>query len=95
MKMIKIDEVIHQPIRTRIIAHLVNTKECDYSTLKKTLGLSDGHMTTHMRVLLSNEYVSMKKEFINNKPKTTYSMTKKGKQKFKEYIEDLKKIIEG
>ena len=93
--MIKIDEVIHQPIRTRIIAHLVNTQECDYSTLKKTLELSDGHMTTHMRVLLKNEYVEMKKEFVKNKPKTTYSITKKGKQKFKEYIENLKQIITG
>jgi DNA-binding HxlR family transcriptional regulator len=93
--MIKIDEVIHQPIRTRIIAHLINTHECDYSTLKKTLELSDGHMTTHMRVLLKSEYVEMKKEFVKNKPKTTYSITQKGKQKFKEYVEDLKKIIEG
>jgi predicted ArsR family transcriptional regulator len=89
----KLDEVIHQPIRTKIIAYLINRQECDYTTLKKTLNLSDGHMTTHMRVLLSKEYISMKKEFIKNKPKTTYSITQKGKEKFKKYIETLKIII--
>ena len=90
----KLNEVLHQPVRTRIVAYLVNVHKCDYTTLKKKLGLSDGHMSTHMRVLVSNEYVSMKKEFVNNKPKTTYSMTKKGKQNFNSYIELLRTIID-
>ena len=93
MKDIELDRVIHQPIRTRIIAYLANVKECDYTTLKNSLGLSDGHMTTHMRELLSGQYVEMEKEFVNNKPKTTYRITKEGKKRFLAYINTLKDII--
>lgn len=92
---IKLDEIIHQPIRTKILALLINSGETDYTTIKKTLNLSDGHMTTHMRVLLSNEYVNMKKEFVRNKPKTSYKITSKGKKSFREYIGTLKSIIES
>ena len=35
----------------------------------------------------------VKKEFINNKPKTTYKITKQGKIEFLSYLNELKKII--
>lgn len=88
-----LDRVIHQPVRTKIMAYLVNTGSCDYTTLKKTLGLSDGHMSTHMKELLEAGYVEMEKAFVDNKPKTTYKITKEGKKKFVEYVNDLKSLI--
>lgn len=93
MKDMELDRIIHQPIRTRIMAYLADVKECDYTTLKNALDLSDGHMTTHMRELLSSQYVEMEKEFVNNKPKTTYRITKEGKKSFLAYIHTLKEII--
>lgn len=90
----KLDEIIHQPIRTRIIAFLINSEHNDYTTLKKELNLSDGHMTTHMRVLLGCGYVDMTKAFVDNKPKTTYRITDKGEKQFKQYLKDLKGILE-
>ena len=92
---IQLDEVIHQPVRTRIIAYLINRTDSDYTTLKKSLGLTDGHMSTHMKVLISKKYVSMSKCFVKNKPKTTYKITEFGKEKFKNYLDMLKEIIEG
>ena len=93
MKDVELDRIIHQPIRTRIMAYLADVKECDYTTLKNALDLSDGHMTTHMRELLSSQYVEMEKAFVNNKPKTTYRITKEGKKRFLAYINTLKDII--
>ncbi|MCP4180296.1 MAG: transcriptional regulator [bacterium] len=90
---LKLDEVIHQPIRTKIMAYLINIQPCDYTILKNALGLSDGHMSTHMKKLIASEYVGVEKKFEKNKPKTTYLITDKGKKKFKEYIETLKMII--
>lgn len=88
-----IDKVIHQPVRTKIMAYLANVKVCDYTTLKNTLGLTDGHMTTHMRELLEHKYVEMEKSFVDNKPKTTYHITKLGLKNFKEYVSYLKSIL--
>lgn len=93
MKSTELDRVIHQPIRTRIMAMLVNIGECDYTTIKNTLQLSDGHMSTHMKELVSSEYVEMEKAFVENKPKTTYRITKLGRAKFVEYVKALKNII--
>ncbi len=89
----ELDQTIHQPIRTKIIALLLNSGECDYSRIKFSLDITDGHMSTHMKVLVGENYVEMEKSFVDNKPKTTYRMTKHGKKKFAEYIESLKKII--
>ena len=91
----ELDRVIHQPVRTRIMALLCGRGTCDYSTLKRTLELSDGHMTTHMRELLASGYVEMEKAFVDNKPKTTYQVTREGRKKFANYVDALKKIITG
>jgi predicted ArsR family transcriptional regulator len=88
-----LDQIIHQPVRTKIVAHLVSSGECDYTTLKRSLELSDGHMSTHMKLLVESEYVEMEKTFVDNKPKTTYKISKLGKKKFTEYVNILKQLI--
>ncbi len=89
----ELDRVIHQPIRTRIMALLANAKEVDYTTVKKQLNLTDGHMSTHMKELLTSGYVEMEKTFVDNKPKTTYRITKEGKKRFANYVASLKNLI--
>ena len=47
-----------------------------------------------MRVLTESGLVEVKKEFINNKPRTSYKVSKEGKKRFIAYLDVLKKIIE-
>jgi predicted ArsR family transcriptional regulator len=67
--------------------------ECDYTTLKTELELTDGHMSTHMKKLVDNEYIQVTKEFVKNKPQTTYCLTRIGRNNFKKYVEFLKELI--
>ena len=65
--------------------------------LKMVAGLSKSNLTyiaTHTKKLVSAGFIDVKKEFVNNKPKTTYNLTEYGQKEFKEYIKFLKKIIE-
>jgi predicted ArsR family transcriptional regulator len=87
------DKTLHQPLRTKIVAHLVSVDSCDYTTLKKMLDISDGHLSTHMKELLSQQYVGMEKAFVDNRPKTTYRITDQGRVAFNEYIAMLRKFI--
>lgn len=95
MKTVELDQVIHQPVRTKIIAFLANSGASDFSTLKKALDLTDGHMSTHMKLLVESGYVDVEKTFVENKPKTTYSISKEGRKKFAEYINVLKRLVAG
>ena len=88
-----LDKIIHQPVRTKIMAYMSSVIECDYTSLKNTLKLSDGHMSTHMKELIGCGYLEMEKAFIDNKPKTTYRITKEGKKKFAEYVRTLKEML--
>jgi DNA-binding MarR family transcriptional regulator len=88
-----LDPILHQPVRTRIMAYLMTLKSVDFTSLKKNLELTDGHMSTHMKTLLEAEYVKMKKEFVNDKPKTSYEVTETGKAAFQNYLEALKKLV--
>lgn len=92
----ELDRVIHQPIRTRIMAYLASHGPTDYVTLRNSLGLTDGHMTTHMRELVGSEYVAFDKDFVDNKkPRTTYRLSPAGKKQFGAYIKALQNIIQG
>ena len=91
---IKLNKILHQPIRTKIISLLASMNEADYTIIKKTLNLSDGHMSTHMKELVKNNYISFKKSFVKNKPLTTYKITKKGLEDFKVYLKNLKLMID-
>lgn len=94
MHNLELDEVLHQPQRTRIMTYLLAFGRSDFTTLKKSLELSDGQMTTHMRVLLAKEYVQQYKSFYNNKPRTEYEVSEYGSQCFNKYLENLKYILE-
>lgn len=89
----ELSKILHQPIRTRIMTFLFINRAVTYTQLKKEFNLSDGHMTTHMRELLNSEYVELEKKFIDNKPNTTYVITKTGDLEFTAYISQLKDII--
>lgn len=88
-----IDEIIHQPVRTQILALLLNNGETDYSAIKEELSITDGHMSTHMKKLITAEYVSVRKLFENNRPKTKYALSKKGRKSLLKYLDQLKKLI--
>jgi len=89
----ELNPVLHQPIRTKIMAYLVTARKVDFTALKKALALTDGHMSTHMKLLIEENYVEVEKAFVDNKPKTTYRLTASGKKAFSEYVATLKQLL--
>jgi DNA-binding MarR family transcriptional regulator len=89
----ELNRILHQPIRTQIMAYLITFDSCDFINLKKRFNLSDGHMTTHMRELLSHEYVEAEKIIEDKKSRTLYRITQKGRSAFTEYVTILRQVI--
>lgn len=96
-KLDALDDVIHQKVRLGVMSFLVAsaTGEVDFNYLKSELGVSDGNLSTHLSVLEEHGYITVKKEFIGKKPRTTYSATPMGRQAFEAYIAALEALVKA
>lgn len=95
--MAQIDEMIHQPVRLRLMAALVVLKpdeQLDFTCLRDLLETTDGNLGAHILKLESAGYIDVEKTFVNRKPKTYVSATDKGRAAFKEHVRALQSIID-
>lgn len=90
----EIDKLIHEPSRLAIMAQLYVVQSADFLFLRPQTGLTTGNLSAHIRKLEKAGYVKVEKEFVNKKPHTILQLTEEGRTVFKEYIENLKKIID-
>ena len=93
---IVLDETIHQSTRLRIMTMLVSVPEADrlaYGFIQKTLDLTGGNLTTHLRKLEDAGYLVITKEFQDLKPRTWLEATPMGRRAFAEYLSNLEKAL--
>ncbi len=96
--MAEFDNIIHQPVRLKIMSSLValeSGEQIDFVHLRKILDLTDGNLGAHLSKLESAGYVKVEKTFIARKPRTFIKATDKGRDAFDEHMAALKKIIRG
>lgn len=94
----KLNPLIHQEVRLRIMAALASLGEgdvVDFSYLKKTLGLTDGNLGAHLTKLERAEYITLHKHFVGRKPRTDLSLTPKGRGAFEMHVVALREIIDS
>ena len=70
-------KVFESHIRIQMIASL-SVSDLTYKQMKEILGCTDGNMTTHTKKLIQEGFMEVKKEFVNNRPQTTYHLTDEG-----------------
>ena len=83
------DKLLFNPIRLKIISSLINNSECDFNYLKKITESTQGHLSIQLKKLKEEKYIHIEKRFSNNYPKTSCSITEKGKIKFEEFFKNL------
>lgn len=88
-----LDKSFENRVRLGIMSSLMVNESLDYTSLKKLLGVTDGNLASHMSVLVDKEYVEVVKEFISNKPQTTYSASSKGRKAFEAHLQALERIL--
>jgi DNA-binding MarR family transcriptional regulator len=90
----KLDRVIHEKGRLAIMAVLAPAESLTFKELRDLLEMTDGNLSVHMRTLEENHYVQVRKDFVDRKPRTTFSLTPEGRQAFARYIGALEEIIQ-
>ena len=94
--MAELDEVIHQPLRLRIMAALnalPSGAGFDFPKLKKLTGATDGNLGAHIETLSKSGYVAVNKAFVGKKPQTTVTATATGRVAFARHVAMLQEII--
>jgi DNA-binding HxlR family transcriptional regulator len=89
----QLDDVIHSRIRLALMALLISVEEAEFNFLKEKVNATDGNLSVHLKKLEEASYISVKKEFVDRKPKTVYSLTKTGIKAFELYVAQLEKLI--
>lgn len=77
------------------MSYLAVNDKVDFNSLKDFLDLTDGNLASHIKALEKEEFIGVKKSFVDRKPNTKYFMTKAGKLAFDEHLEALEKLIKG
>lgn len=92
-KTLQLEKVFQVPARLRVMSALMVRKKADFTELIDLLELTGGNLSMHIKTLNEYRYVRINKSFVNNKPKTTYEITSRGKKDFYLYVEMLKDIL--
>ncbi len=89
----QLDRLLHQPVRTRIVAYLAGRDEASFTEIKKALGLTDGNLEAHMKKLVAAEYIQPHKLDDSPRSQTIYALTETGRAAFQGYVEALEQLI--
>jgi DNA-binding MarR family transcriptional regulator len=94
----ELNEIIHQPVRLRIMAALVTLNpgdEVDFTYLRDLLEVTDGNLGAHLRKLEEAGYIAVNKIFVERKPHTYVSATAEGRKVFQEHVAALESILKS
>ncbi|HTQ37131.1 MAG TPA: transcriptional regulator [Steroidobacteraceae bacterium] len=92
------NEVIHQPLRLRIMAalHALPPRAAvEFPRLKSLVEATDGNLGAHLATLEQAGYVRIEKDFIDRKPRTRITLTRDGRRALAEHVAHLRHVLEG
>ncbi len=92
----ELNEIIHQPVRLRIMAALISLEpgsEVDFAYLRELLEVTDGNLGAHLRKLEEAGYIAINKTFVDRKPRTFVGITDTGRKVFHDHVAALEAIL--
>jgi len=93
------DDIIHQPLRLRIMAALCvgngKGEEFDFARLKSLTQASDGNLGSHIETLERARYVEVVRTYRGRRPRMVVRATPEGVRAYKNHVAFLRAIIES
>jgi DNA-binding MarR family transcriptional regulator len=87
------DTKLDNRIRLGIMSILMVNDWVDFGSFKDMLGLTDGNLASHIKVLESKGYVEFRKQFVGRKPQTSYTATIAGRKAFNDHLKALEELL--
>ena len=91
------DRIIHERSRLLILTFLASSdlKAVPFSEIREALDFTAGNLSIQLKTLTEVGYISITKEFKDNKPLTRASITAKGGSALRRYIGEMDSLIKG
>lgn len=82
-------------VRLGIMSVLILHDWVEFVALKDYLKVTDGNLASHLSALEKLNFIQSRKQFIGNKPNTSYAATKLGRDSFGNHLNALESLIKG
>jgi DNA-binding MarR family transcriptional regulator len=96
--MSRFDEIIHQPLRLKIMAALCQLQvfgeaKLNFGELKDVTGATDGNLGAHILALEKAGYVRVEKSFVGRRPNTAVHVEEAGRIAFSRHVAALNALL--
>ena len=89
----KLNKAFDHRVRLGIMSLLMVNDQVEFNSMKELLDITDGNLASHITALEKAGYISVLKEFIGKKPKTSYAATTAGTKAFQQHLNALEQLI--
>jgi DNA-binding MarR family transcriptional regulator len=80
-------------LRLAVVSLLIGIEMAEFTYIREQTGATAGNLSIQITRLKEAGYIEVIKKFRNNYPQTLCSITELGRQKFAEYVNDLKDYL--
>jgi predicted ArsR family transcriptional regulator len=89
-----LERIFHERGRLAICTCLIAHPDgLSFTELAAACDLSDGNLNRHMAALAEIGIVSIEKQRGSGRPQTVYRITKRGRQRFLAYVDELEAVV--
>jgi|SRR5664279_1458983 DNA-binding MarR family transcriptional regulator len=89
----ELDPILHSQLRLAVISLLIGTEAAEFTYIREQTGATAGNLSIQITKLKDAGYIEVTKKFRNNYPQTLCSITTLGREKFTDYVNDLKDYL--
>lgn len=89
----ELDPILHSQLRLAVISLLIGSEVAEFTYIREQTGATAGNLSIQITKLKDAGYIEVEKKFRNNYPQTLCKITLLGREKFSEYVKDLKDYL--
>jgi DNA-binding transcriptional ArsR family regulator len=89
-----LEKIFHEPNRLAIMSALCAAESgLSFPELRQACNLTDGNLNRHLKVLSESAAISIKKQFVDDRPRTTVTLSPAGLARFQDYLKALEAVL--
>ena len=89
----ELDPILHSQLRLAVMSLLISLKEAQFTFIKEKTNATAGNLSVQLQKLKEAGYIDVIKEFKDNYPNTSCTITKKGIKAFEDYVKALQEYL--